>query len=89
MSNLSVERRRAALTAREQLWYRLGCLAFGAGYLAKIPVAKTLSELPRPAPAGGGSLVALPLQQPSGPESLEPAELPAVSKAPGEPAAEA
>jgi hypothetical protein len=32
------------LTAMETFWYYLQCLAFGAGYFAKIPVKKALSE---------------------------------------------
>ena len=32
------------LTAMETFWYYLQCLCFGAGYLAKIPVKKALSE---------------------------------------------
>ncbi|HUZ88201.1 MAG TPA: hypothetical protein VMU49_00020 [Candidatus Acidoferrales bacterium] len=35
------------MTSAEQFWYVLLCIAFGAGYFAKIPVAKALSELPQ------------------------------------------
>jgi len=37
---------RVRLTAAEQFWYVLECIAFGAGYFAKVPVRKALSELP-------------------------------------------
>jgi hypothetical protein len=36
---------RLRLTAAEQFWYVLQCLAFGAGYFAKVPVKKALSEI--------------------------------------------
>jgi hypothetical protein len=32
------------LTGMETFWYYLQCLCFGAGYFAKIPVKKALSE---------------------------------------------
>lgn len=32
------------LTPMETFWYYLQCLCFGAGYFAKIPVKKALSE---------------------------------------------
>lgn len=32
------------LTSMETFWYYLQCLGFGAGYLAKVPVKKALSE---------------------------------------------
>ena len=32
------------LTAMETFWYFLQCLCFGAGYLAKVPTKKALSE---------------------------------------------
>ncbi|MEI6407274.1 MAG: hypothetical protein WCO85_07090 [Actinomycetes bacterium] len=32
------------LTSMETFWYFLQCLSFGAGYLAKVPVKKALSE---------------------------------------------
>ena len=32
------------LTSMETFWYYLQCLMFAAGYLAKIPVKKALSE---------------------------------------------
>jgi hypothetical protein len=35
---------RFRLTAAEQFWYVLQCIAFGAGYFAKVPVKKALSE---------------------------------------------
>jgi len=35
---------RLRLTAAEQFWYVLQCIAFGAGYFAKVPVKKALSE---------------------------------------------
>ena len=31
-------------TTAEAFWYVLGCLAFGASYLAKVPAKKALSE---------------------------------------------
>jgi hypothetical protein len=34
------------LTGAERFWYVLGCIAFGAMYIAKLPAAKALSELP-------------------------------------------
>jgi hypothetical protein len=33
------------MTAAEQFWYVLQCIAFGAGYFAKVPVKKALSEV--------------------------------------------
>jgi hypothetical protein len=36
---------RLRLTAAEQFWYVLQCIAFGAGYFAKVPVKKALSEI--------------------------------------------
>jgi hypothetical protein len=36
---------RFRLTAPEQFWYVLQCIAFGAGYFAKVPVKKALSEV--------------------------------------------
>ena len=35
----------ADLTGAEAFWYILMCIPFGAGYFAKLPVAKALSEL--------------------------------------------
>ena len=32
------------LTSMETFWYYLQCICFGAGYLAKVPVKKALSE---------------------------------------------
>ena len=32
------------LTSMETFWYYLQCLCFGAGYLAKVPMKKALSE---------------------------------------------
>ena len=32
------------LTSMETFWYFLQCLCFGAGYLAKVPTKKALSE---------------------------------------------
>lgn len=37
--------RAARLTAAESFWYVLQCIAFGAGYFAKVPVKKALSEV--------------------------------------------
>lgn len=36
--------RRVRLTAAESFWYALGCVWFGAMYLAKVPAKKALSE---------------------------------------------
>jgi hypothetical protein len=36
--------RKTGLTAVEQFWYVLMCISFGAGYLAKLPVKKALSD---------------------------------------------
>jgi hypothetical protein len=33
------------MTAAEEFWYVLGCIAFGAAYFMKVPVAKALAEL--------------------------------------------
>ena len=35
---------RLRLTAAERFWYVLQCITFGAGYFAKVPVKKALSE---------------------------------------------
>lgn len=32
------------LTAMETFWYYLQCLCFGAGYFAKVPMKKAMSE---------------------------------------------
>jgi hypothetical protein len=36
--------RMVRLTAAESLWYLLGCVSFGAMYLAKVPAKKALAE---------------------------------------------
>lgn len=36
--------RMVRLTAAESFWYLLGCVSFGAMYLAKVPAKKALSE---------------------------------------------
>ena len=36
--------RTVRLTAAESFWYLLGCVAFGAMYLAKVPAKKALAE---------------------------------------------
>jgi hypothetical protein len=36
--------RAVRLTAAESFWYLLGCMAFGAMYLAKVPAKKALAE---------------------------------------------
>ena len=33
------------LTGAERFWYVVQCIAFGAGYLAKVPTKKALSEI--------------------------------------------
>lgn len=44
-TSLTVGRARAfPLTGPEQLWYALQCIACGAGYLAKVPMKKALSD---------------------------------------------
>jgi hypothetical protein len=35
------------MTSAEHFWYIVMCVFFGAGYLAKLPTAKALSELPQ------------------------------------------
>jgi hypothetical protein len=37
----------AEMTAAEKFWYILMCIPFGAGYLAKVPVAKAITEMHR------------------------------------------
>ena len=37
-------RRRTGLTGAQQFWYVLQCIAFGAGYFAKIPAKKALAD---------------------------------------------
>jgi hypothetical protein len=37
--------RMVRLTAAESFWYVLGCISFGAMYLAKVPAKKALSEV--------------------------------------------
>jgi len=44
--------RRTGLTGAQQFWYVLQCIAFGAGYFAKLPTAKALSEMPQFRSAG-------------------------------------
>lgn len=36
--------RKIGMTAAEQFWYIVGCIAFGAAYLQKVPVKKALSD---------------------------------------------
>ena len=36
--------RKVHTTAAEAFWYVIQCLAFGAGYFAKVPVKKALQE---------------------------------------------
>ena len=36
---------RLQLTSAEKFWYIVQCINFGAGYLAKVPVKKALSEI--------------------------------------------
>jgi hypothetical protein len=35
----------AQLTGAEQFWYVLQCICFGAGYFAKVPMKKALSDI--------------------------------------------
>lgn len=44
MSNYTHAARKIGMTAAEQFWYILGCVAFGAAYLQKVPVKKALSD---------------------------------------------
>lgn len=44
MSKRSAAVQKFALTSWERVWYTLQCVAFGAGYLAKIPAKKALSD---------------------------------------------
>lgn len=44
MSTVQHSVRKIGMTAAEQFWYVLGCIAFGAAYLAKVPVKKALSD---------------------------------------------
>jgi hypothetical protein len=44
MSNVTAPVRKAALTTWEGIWYVLQCIAFGAGYFAKVPAKKALSD---------------------------------------------
>jgi Protein of unknown function (DUF2510) len=37
--------RRFSMTAAERFWYVLQCIAFGAGYFAKIPTKRALADL--------------------------------------------
>jgi hypothetical protein len=48
------------MTGAERFWYVLQCVAFGAGYFAKIPTAKALSELPQFTDQRRASLGTLP-----------------------------
>lgn len=44
MSQARAARRKTALTTWEAFWYILMCIAFGAGYLAKVPGKKALQD---------------------------------------------
>lgn len=44
MASVQPAVRKIGMTAAEQFWYILGCIAFGAAYLAKVPVKKALSD---------------------------------------------
>jgi hypothetical protein len=44
MSAVSGAVRKTALTTWEGIWYILQCIAFGAGYFAKVPVKKALQD---------------------------------------------
>lgn len=44
MSNYTHTARKIDMTAAEQFWYILGCVAFGAAYLRKVPVKKALAD---------------------------------------------
>ena len=47
---------RSRLTAGEGFWYFLMCLAFGAGYLRKVPTKKALSEAGMAKTTGGETI---------------------------------
>lgn len=44
MTTVQHAARKIGMTAAEQFWYILGCIAFGAAYLQKVPVKKALSD---------------------------------------------
>jgi hypothetical protein len=44
MSTVQRAVRKIGMTAAEQFWYIVGCIAFGVAYLAKVPVKKALSD---------------------------------------------
>jgi hypothetical protein len=44
MATVALSVRKAGLTTWEGIWYVLQCIAFGAGYFAKIPVKKALQD---------------------------------------------
>lgn len=44
MSTTSHAARKIGMTGAESFWYVLQCLAFGAGYFAKIPAKKALAD---------------------------------------------
>lgn len=41
---MSTVMKKAAMTTWEGIWYVLQCVAMGAGYFAKVPVKKALSD---------------------------------------------
>ena len=44
MANATAVTRKTAMTTWEGIWYVLRCIALGAGYFAKIPAKKALSD---------------------------------------------
>jgi len=44
MNSVASAARKTALTSWEGIWYVLQCIAFGAGYFAKVPVKKALQD---------------------------------------------
>lgn len=44
MSTVQQAARKIEMTSAEKFWYILGCIAFGAAYLQKVPVKKALSD---------------------------------------------
>ena len=42
--NRGVDMNNKPLTGAEKFWYVLNCIWFGAGYFAKVPVKKAMSE---------------------------------------------
>jgi hypothetical protein len=52
MATAPVVVRKTALTTWEHIWYVLQCIAFGAGYFAKVPAKRALSDFGLCEPTG-------------------------------------